>query len=101
MIVLALAVAINAWVHGLLVSRFGDGPYAPFLVFACVDAALAVALFFRIPYVLWATLILCTLEFIRVAITFNKAERDKHLDKEILITNGGVVLGAAYLLIAG
>ena len=101
MIVLALALAINAWVDGLLVSRFGDQPYAPFLVFAYVDAALAVALFFRLPYVLWATLILCAFEFVRVAITFNKAPRDKHLDKEILIADGLVVVGAAYLLIVG
>ena len=73
----------------------------PFLVFAYVDAALAVALFFRLPYVLWATLILCAFEFVRVAITFNKAPRDKHLDKEILITDGLVMVGAAYLLIVG
>ena len=101
MIVLALAPAINAWVHGLLVSRFGDQPYAPFLVFAYVDAALAVALFFHVPYALWATLILCAFEFVRVAVTFNQAERDKYLDREILTTDGLVVLGAANLLIEG
>ena len=58
MTLLALLLAINAVLHAAVVIRFGARNNAPYVLFAFVYAALAVAVFLLVPYVLWAVLVL-------------------------------------------
>jgi len=99
MLVVAALLAINAAVHALLVSRFGAEPHFPFSAFGLIDATLAIALLFRIPYAVSATLVLSAIALVWLTVRFNKPKRDKHLDREIWITNLGIVLFSGYLLL--
>lgn len=93
--------AVNAIVHGIVVVRFGvRDNNQPFLVFALVYAALAVAVYLSVPYALWAVLILSIIGIIGLSLTFSKPARDKTLDKMIWILDAGIVLCAGYLLLA-
>jgi hypothetical protein len=49
MILLALLLALDAVLHGFLIYRFGTHENVPFLIFAFIDAALAVAVFLAVP----------------------------------------------------
>jgi hypothetical protein len=89
----------NAIVHGIVVTRFGiKDNNQPFLIFAIVYAALAIAVYLSAPYALWAVLILAFIGILGLSITFNKPVRDKTLDKIIWLLDATVVLYAAYLL---
>jgi hypothetical protein len=91
----------NAIVHGIVVARFGiKDNNQPFLIFAIVYAALAIAVYLSVPYALWAVLILAFIGILGLSITFNKPVRDKTLDKIIWLLDAFVVLYAAYLLFA-
>ena len=100
MILLAVLLALDAALHAFLVFRFGTSDKAnmPFLVFAFVDAALAVAVFLAVPYALWATLILSALGLIGLTVTFGKPQRDKSLDRAIWVMDAVIVVYTAYLL---
>jgi hypothetical protein len=102
MILLALLLALDAALHAFLIFRFGieDKANLPFLVFVFVDAALAVAVFLAVPYVLWATLILSAFGLIGLTLTFGKPQRDKSLDRVIWVVDLVIVVYAAYLLFA-
>jgi len=92
---------INAIVHGIVVARFGVGNNnQPFLVFAIVYAALAIAVYLSVPYALWAVLLLGVIGLLGLSITFNKPVRDKTLDKIIWLLDATIVLYTAYLLFA-
>ncbi len=99
MLALALVLAINAAIHAFLVSRFGEEPHFPFSLFGVINAALAVALFFGVPYAVWATLFVSAIALVWLTARFNKPDRDTHLDREIWITNLGLVLFSGYLLL--
>ena len=91
----------NAIVHGIVVARFGiRDNNQPFLIFAIVYAALAIAIYLSVPYALWAVLLLAFIGILGLSITFNKPVRDKTLDKIIWLLDAIVVLYAAYLLFA-
>jgi len=100
MMFLALLLAIDAALHGLVIYRFGTGDRAnmPFLIFAVVDAILAIAVFFAWPYALWATLVLSVLGLIGLTVTFNKPQHEKSLDRAIWAADAVIVVYAAYLL---
>lgn len=98
LLLLVTLLAVDAVLHGLLISRFGVKGNEPFLIFAGIDAALALALFFAVPYALWATLALSVFGIIGLTVTFNKVPRDKTLDKIIWVVDAGIVVLAAYLL---
>jgi len=101
MSLLLIFLITNAIVHGIVVARFGVGNNnQPFLIFAIVYAALAIAVFLSMPYVLWAVLLLGGIGFLGLSITFNKPVRDKTLDKIIWLLDAIVVLYTAYLLFA-
>lgn len=97
---LALLLALDAVLHGVLVYRFGlkDKANVPFLVFAVVDAVLAVAVYLAWPYALWATLILSAIGLVGLTVTFNKPQHEKTLDRVIWVVDAAIVLFAAYLL---
>jgi hypothetical protein len=88
-------------VHGIVVARFGvRNNNQPFLMFAIVYAALAIAVYLSVPYALWAVLLLAVIGILGLSITFNKPVRDKTLDKIIWLLDAAVVLYTAYLLFA-
>ena len=91
----------NAIVHGIVVARFGvRNNNQPFLLFAIVYAALAIAVYLSVPYALWTVLILAVIGILGLSITFNKPVRDKTLDKIIWLLDASVILYTAYLLFA-
>jgi len=91
----------NAIVHGIVVARFGvRNNNQPFLMFAIVYAALAIAVYLSVPYALWAVLLLAVIGILGLSITFNKPVRDKTLDKIIWLLDATTILYAAYLLFA-
>ena len=91
----------NAIVHGIVVARFGvRNNNQPFLMFAIVYAALAIAVYLSVPYALWAVLLLAVIGIVGLSITFNKPVRDKTLDKVIWLLDAATILYAAYLLFA-
>jgi hypothetical protein len=91
----------NAIVHGIVVARFGvRNNNQPFLMFAIVYAALAIAVYLSVPYALWAVLLLVVIGILGLSFTFNKPVRDKTLDKIIWLLDATVVLYTAYLLFA-
>ena len=100
MTLLALLLALDAGLHGFLIYRFGTSQSAnvPFLIFALVDAILAIAVFFAWPYALWATLALSAFGLAGLTVTFNKPVREKTLDRVIWAVDAVIVLYAAYLL---
>lgn len=97
---LALLLAVNAAVHALVIYRFGTSDRAnmPFLIFAVVDAALAIAVFVAMPYALWLTLVLSLIGIVGLTVTFNTPHRDKTLDRVIWVLDAVIVLVTAYLL---
>jgi hypothetical protein len=101
MLLLLTVLITNAIVHGIVVARFGArNNNQPFLIFAIVYAALAIAVYFSMPYALWAVLLLAVLGLLGLSITFNKPIREKTLDKIIWLLDAIVVLYTAYLLFA-
>ena len=91
----------NAIVHGIVVARFGvRNNNQPFLIFAFVYAALAIAVYLSVPYALWVVLLLAVIGIVGLSITFNKPVRDKTLDKVIWLLDATTILYAAYLLFA-
>lgn len=95
---LVLLLALDAVLHGFLIYRFGTNQNVPFLIFAFVDAILAIAVFLAWPYALWATLGLSAFGLAGLTVTFNKPEREKTLDRVIWAVDAVIVLYAAYLL---
>jgi hypothetical protein len=98
MTLLALLLALDAVLHGFLIYRFGTNQNVPFLIFAFVDAILAIAVFLAWPYALWATLALSAFGLAGLTVTFNKPDREKSLDRVIWVVDAVIVLYAAYLL---
>ena len=91
----------NAVVHGIVVARFGlRNNNQPFLIFAIVYAALAIAVYLSVPYALWVVLLLAVIGILGLSLTFNKPVRDKTLDKLIWLLDATVILYTAYLLFA-
>ena len=101
MSLLLTLITSNAIMHGIVVSRFGiRNNNQPFLMFAIVYAALAIAVYLSVPYALWMVLLLAVIGILGLSITFNKSIRDKTLDKIIWLLDATVVLYTAYLLFA-
>ena len=102
MLFLALLLALDAVLHGFVIYRFGTSQSAnmPFLIFAFVDAILAIAVFLAVPYVLWATLALSAFGLVGLTVTFNKPDREKSLDRVIWLVDALIVLYTGYLLFA-
>ena len=101
MSLLLALLAANAIVHGIVVARFGvRNNNQPFLVFALVYAALAIAVYLAAPYALWAVLLLSIIGIVGLSVTFNKPVRDKTLDKLIWLLDAATILYVGYLLFA-
>lgn len=93
--------ATNAFFHGLVVARFGFKNHnQPFFIFAIIDAALAIAVYFSVPYALWAVLLLSIFGLVGLSVTFNKPVRDKTLDRIIWLLDVATILCVASLMFA-
>jgi hypothetical protein len=104
MMLLGLLLAVDALLHAVLIYRFGlrDRANMPFLVFAVIDALLAIAVFLAMPYAVWLTLVLSVIGLVGLTVTFNKPQRaDKTLDRAIQLVDALVVLVAIYLVSVG
>src|SRR2546423_1232666 len=95
---LVLLLVLDAAIHAGVIGRFGTKDNMPFLIFAFVDAALAIAVYMVVPYSLWATLLLSAFGLVGLTVTFNKPQRDKLLDKIIWVLDAAIVAYSAYLL---
>jgi hypothetical protein len=100
MLWLGILLAVDAVLHGALIARFGTNQNVPFLIYAFIDAVLAVLVFLAVPYTLWATLILSAFGLIGLTVTFNQPMRDKSLDYVIWVVDAAIVIYSAYLLFA-
>lgn len=89
---------VDALVHAALVLRFGGKGNEPFAVFTVVYVVLAALVFFAVPYALWIALVASVVGLVGLIVTFNSAQRDKTLDKAILVLDVAVVLWTAKLL---
>lgn len=99
-LLLALLVA-NVILHAIVVARFGVRNHnQPFLIFAFVYAALAIAVALSIPYALSAVLILALIGIIGLTVTFNRPVREKTLDKVIWLFDAATILCTGFLLFA-
>jgi hypothetical protein len=98
MTILALLLLADAALHAYVVYRFGTNENMPFLIYAVIDVVLAVAVFFAVPFALWATLVLSAVGIVGLTVTFKKPQRDKTLDYVIWVIDALIVLGAIYLL---
>ncbi len=98
MTILALLATLDAILHGTLIYRFGVKGNEPFAIFGVIYVLLALALFFDVPYAVWATLVLGAVGLVGLTVTFNKVPRDKTLDYVIWVVDAAGVLYAAYLL---
>jgi hypothetical protein len=79
--------------------RFGlRGSDQPFLVFAVIDALLAVVVFLSVPYAVWAVLSLSIVGFIGLSLTFDKSVREKALDRVIWGLDAATIVLTGYLL---
>ena len=97
MTILALLLLVDAAAHAYVIYRFGTNENMPFLIFAVIDLALAIAVFFAVPYALWATLVLSVVGILGLTVTFNKPQREKTLDYIIWVLDAAVILVAIYL----
>ena len=100
MLFLVALLALDTVLHGGVIARFGTKGNEPFLIFAFIDAALALAVYFAVPYALWATLALSLFGIVGLTVTFNKVPRDKTLDRLIWAVDAVIIVSAAYLLFA-
>ncbi len=100
LLILVALLVLDTLLHALVIARFGVRGNEPFLIFAFVDAALAIMVYFAVPYALWATLALSLFGIIGLTITFRKVPRDKTVDRVIWVVDAAIILSAAYLLFA-
>jgi hypothetical protein len=98
MTILALLLLVDAALHAYVIFRFGTNQNMPFLIYAVIDLVLAVAVFFAVPFAVWATLVLSAVGIVGLTVTFKKPQREKTLDYIIWVIDALIVLGAIYLL---
>jgi hypothetical protein len=98
MTLLALLLAIDAALHALLVYRFGIKENMSFFVYVFIYAALALAVFLNLPYMLWPALIFSAIGFVGLTVRFNQPQRDKTIDKSIWVADLAAIICAIYLL---
>lgn len=98
MIVLAALLAIDAALHAILVYLYGVKENMSVFVYVFIFAMLSLAVFFVVPFALWATLVLSLIGFTGLNLTFNRPKRDKTIDKTIWAADAASLVCTAYLL---
>ena len=98
MTILVAMLALNTVLHGFLIGRFGAKGNVPVLVFTFIYAALTLAVFFELPFALWATLILSAIGLAGLTVTFGQIARDKSIDRVIWGLDVAVVAYVAYIM---
>jgi len=100
MTLLVLLLVLDAVLHAAILFRFGVKGNEPPLAFTFIDAALAILVFFAVPYALWATLVLSVAGLIGLTLAFGRLAHEKTLERVIWVLDVIVVLTAIYLLFA-
>jgi len=100
MTLLALLLLVNAVLHTMVVIRFGARDNIPYVLFALIYAALAIAVYLAVPYILWAVLGLSLLGLLGLTLTIGKLRRDKALDRVIWLLDIGIIAYTASLIYA-
>ncbi len=90
--------AVDAILHGVIIARFGVKGNEPPLAFGAAYAALTLAVFFAVPYALWATLILSLVGIAGLTVAFKSIAHEKTIERVILALNAAIILFAGYLL---
>lgn len=97
-LLLAAMLAAGAILHGVIIVRFGVKGNEPPLIFGVIYAALAIVVFFAVPYALWATLLLTVVGIVALTVAFKTIPHDKTIERVIWGLDAAIILFAGYLL---
>ena len=98
MTLLAVLLAVNAILHGVIIARFGVKGNEPPLVFGLAYAALTIAVFLAVPYAVWAVLIVT---LVGLTVAFKGITHEKSVERIIWVLNAVVICAACVILFAG
>ena len=98
---LAVLLAVNAILHGVIIARFGVKGNEPPLVFGLAYAALTIAVFLAVPYAVWAVLIVTLVGLVGLTVAFKSITHEKSVERIIWVLNAVVICAACVILFAG
>ena len=101
MTLLAVLLAVNAILHGVIIARFGVKGNEPPLVFGLAYAALTIAVFLAVPYAVWAVLIVTLVGLVGLTVAFKSITHEKSVERVIWVLNAVVICAACVILFAG
>ena len=101
MTLLAVLLAVNAILHGVIIARFGVKGNEPPLVFGLAYAALTIAVFLAVPYAVWAVLIVTLVGLVGLTVAFKSITHEKSVERIIWVLNAVVICAACVILFAG
>ena len=101
MTLLAVLLAVNAILHGVIIARFGVKGNEPPLVFGLAYAALTMAVFLAVPYAVWAVLIVTLVGLVGLTVAFKSITHEKSVERIIWVLNAVVICAACVILFAG
>ncbi|MGI1664205.1 hypothetical protein ACRDNQ_18345 [Palleronia sp. KMU-117] len=96
--ILTALLAVNAVLHGVIIARFGVKGNEPPLAFGVAYAALAVAVFFAVPYALWATLIVSVVAVAGLTAAYAKIPHEKSIERVCWAVGAIIFTLTAFLL---
>ncbi|MBA3909573.1 MAG: hypothetical protein C0524_06720 [Rhodobacter sp.] len=97
---LAILLAVDAILHGVIIARFGVKGNEPPLVFGLAYAALTVAIFLGIPYALWAVLFVTLVGLVGLTVAYKNISHEKTVERVIWVLNVVIILFASFILFA-
>jgi hypothetical protein len=98
MLVVVLLLALDAILHAAVVYRFGMTGNEPPLVFAVIYVALALAVYFAVPYALWTTLVITIVGEGALIANYRNIAHEKTIENVILALNLVVIACTVWLL---
>ena len=101
MTLLAVLLAVNAILHGVIIARFGVKGNEPPLVFGLAYVALTIAVFLAVPYAVWAVLIVTLVGLVGLTVAFKGITHEKSVERIIWVLNAVVICAACVILFAG
>ena len=99
MMILTLLLVVNAFLHGVIVGRFGIKGNEPPAVFGALYAALAVAVITGWTYGVPASLAATAVGLAGLALNFGKLRHDATVERIIFVVGAATVVCAAWLLL--
>ena len=96
--ILAVLLAVNAILHGMIIARFGVKGNEPPLAFGIAYASLAVAVFLATPYALWATIIVSVVGVAGLTAAYAKIPHEKSVERFCWALGAIIIMLTGYLL---